>query len=124
MAPFVCRGLTDESLEWLYRIKNTLDDWLEEMAEPFAKEAAEAAAKAAAKKHAKEMGAKAAKDVLNGSLRRKFPSEYLGKSLGEIKDALKTVTGKTKDKLQTARKILQDSISDSSDRLLKKVRGK
>jgi hypothetical protein len=51
--------------------------------------------------------AKPAKDVLKGRLKRRFPSEYLGKSLNEIKDMLRTAPPEAKRKLQKAKKILE-----------------
>ena len=50
---------------------------------------------------------RAAQDILPGSLRREFPSQYLGNSLNEIKDMLKTATGPTKRTLQKAKKLLE-----------------
>jgi hypothetical protein len=48
-----------------------------------------------------------AQDILPGSLRREFPSQYLGHSLNEIKEMLKTATGPTKLALQKAKKLLE-----------------
>lgn len=50
---------------------------------------------------------KSAKDVLSGTTKRKFPAEFLDRSLDEIKDLLKHATGKEKRKLQTAKKLLE-----------------
>jgi hypothetical protein len=50
---------------------------------------------------------KAARDVLPGSLKREFPSQYLDKSLNEIKDMLKIAAGPTKRNLQKAKKLLE-----------------
>jgi hypothetical protein len=50
---------------------------------------------------------RAARDVLPGRLRREFPSQYLGNSLNEIKEALNTATGSTKRDLQKAKKLLE-----------------
>ncbi len=50
---------------------------------------------------------KAAKHVLPGRLKREFPSQYLDKSLNEIKDMLKNATGAEKRALQKAKKILE-----------------
>jgi len=52
---------------------------------------------------------KAAKDILPGRLRREFPSQYLGNSLNEIKDMLKTASGPRKRALQKAKKLLEQS---------------
>jgi hypothetical protein len=52
---------------------------------------------------------KPAQDVLPGSLKRRFPSEYLGYSLNDIKESLQTATGATKTKLQSAKKILEQA---------------
>jgi hypothetical protein len=49
-----------------------------------------------------------ANEILPATLRRKYPSQYLGKSLNEIKDALRTATGKEKADLQTAKKLLEN----------------
>ena len=50
---------------------------------------------------------KPAKDVLTGTAKKKFPAEYLGNSLIEIKDLLRKATGQEKRKLQTAKKLLE-----------------
>jgi hypothetical protein len=50
---------------------------------------------------------KPAENVLPGSLKRKFPTGLLGKSLNEIEEALKKATGKEKSDLKTAKKILE-----------------
>jgi hypothetical protein len=50
---------------------------------------------------------KPAKDVLPGSLKKRFPGEFLDKSLNEIKELLKTAKSAAKRKLQTAKKILE-----------------
>jgi hypothetical protein len=54
---------------------------------------------------------KKAQDVLPGSIKREFPSEYLGKSLNDIKDLLdnlpRDADGKLKQKLQKAKKLLE-----------------
>ena len=50
---------------------------------------------------------RAAKDVLPGSLRREFPSQYLDKSLNEIKDMLRVAKGNEKRALQKAKKLLE-----------------
>ena len=50
-----------------------------------------------------------ASDVVPGSLKRKFPGEHFGKTLNEIKDALKKSAGKEKKSLQTAKKILEQA---------------
>jgi DNA-directed RNA polymerase specialized sigma24 family protein len=46
-------------------------------------------------------------DILPGSLRREFPSRYLGNSLNEIKEMLKAASGATKRDLQKAKKLLE-----------------
>jgi hypothetical protein len=61
---------------------------------------------------------KPADQVLPGSLRREFPGEHLGKSLNDIREALKSATGKAKRSLQTAKKILEQA-----GRLLEKPKG-
>lgn len=48
-----------------------------------------------------------AQDILPGSLKRESPSAYLGNSLNEIKDMLKTATGQTKREFQKAKKLLE-----------------
>lgn len=58
---------------------------------------------------------KPAQEVLPGSLKRKFPSQHLGKSLDEIRNELRTATGVNKQSLQTAKKLLEQS-----ERLLNK----
>ena len=60
---------------------------------------------------------KPAREVLAGSLRRKFPGEHLGKSLNQIKEALRTATGPAKKSLQTAKKLLEQQ-----ERLLHKLK--
>jgi hypothetical protein len=50
---------------------------------------------------------KPAENVLPGSLKRKFPTGLLGRSLNEIEEALKKATGKEKSDLKTAKKILE-----------------
>jgi hypothetical protein len=61
---------------------------------------------------------KPADQVLPGSLRREFPGEHLGKSLNDIREALKSASGKAKRSLQTAKKILEQA-----GRLLDKPKG-
>ena len=61
---------------------------------------------------------KPANDVLPGSLRREFPGEHLGKSLNDIREALKSAKGPAKRSLQTAKKILEQA-----GRLLEKPKG-
>jgi RHS repeat-associated protein len=62
---------------------------------------------------------KPAGDVLPGSLRPEFPGEHLGKSLNQIKDLLKTATGKAWASLSKAKKMLEQA-----DRLVNKVRNR
>lgn len=62
---------------------------------------------------------KPANEVLPGSLRREFPGQHLGKSLNDIKGALRTAEGADKKSLQTAKKILEQS-----ERLLEKAKSK
>jgi hypothetical protein len=50
-----------------------------------------------------------AKDVLTGTTKKKFPGEYLDNSLNEIKDLLRGASGPEKRKLQTAKKLLEQS---------------
>lgn len=50
---------------------------------------------------------KPAKDVLSGTAKKEFPSEFLNLSLNEIKSLLKNATGQDKRKLQTAKKLLE-----------------
>lgn len=63
-------------------------------------------------------GDKAAQDVLPGSLKREFPSQYLTWSLNDIKAALSGATGTEKTALQKAKKLLEQT-----DRLLNKPKG-
>jgi hypothetical protein len=46
-------------------------------------------------------------EILPGSLKREFPSEFLGNSLNEIKHMLRTATGPAKRALQKAKKLLE-----------------
>jgi hypothetical protein len=48
-----------------------------------------------------------ARDVLSGSLKRYFPSQHLGKSLNDIRRALRGAKGLEKRTLQTAKKLLE-----------------
>ncbi len=56
-----------------------------------------------------EDAAKPARDVLTGTAKRMFPSEYLGHSLNEIKELLRQASSKEKRKLQTAKKLLEQA---------------
>ena len=64
-------------------------------------------------------GDKAAQDILNATLKRKFPSQHLDKSLNQIKDLLKTAKGKDKASLTRAKKALEQGV-----RLMDKLKGK
>ena len=50
---------------------------------------------------------KPAKDVLSGTAKKRFPSEFLNRSLNDIKAQLENATGQLKRKLQTAKKLLE-----------------
>jgi hypothetical protein len=52
---------------------------------------------------------KPARDVLSGTAKKKFPAEHLGHSLNEIKKLLEDASGQKKRKLQTAKKLLEQS---------------
>ncbi len=58
-------------------------------------------------------------DILPGTLKRKFPGEYLGNTLSEVKELLRNAKGKEKSRLKTAKKLLEQS-----SRLAEKLRGK
>jgi len=57
-----------------------------------------------------------AEDILPGRLKRVYPGEYLGHSLKEIKEKLKSAKGSEKKVLQKAKKILeqQERLSEKS----------
>jgi hypothetical protein len=54
-----------------------------------------------------DAGAKRARDILTGTAKKRFPSDYLDKSLNEIKELLQKASGPEKRKLQTAKKLLE-----------------
>ena len=62
-----------------------------------------------------ERATKPAKEIVQGSLRREFPGEHLGKSLEDIQAALRTARGAEKKSLQKAKKIIEQA-----ERLLEK----
>lgn len=70
------------------------------------------------KKAAKEAGKKA-KDILSGKLKREFPSQFLEKSLNEIKRLIKKPGTQNLKDLRKAKKILQEQ-----ERLQRKLKGK